>query len=492
MKSRVEVAYHTLLRPYPSHIKSEYPRIVLEQNTSSCKQSAGDLFIVVSGFAVLNMRSFQVVLFAIIGFDIIRVANSFDVGQPHEAVVTLDASNWKTAINDPANPLWLLKYYAPWCGHCKRLQPVLEKVAPALRGQLAIGKIDCTTEKKVCDEQKVRGYPTLKFALDGQIFDYPGGRSADDIIGFAEKMSQPAVRDVSSVAEVWSYVNEQQAEVVFVACAEDNNVKSIFAQVARKQRAVDHFLQLAVEAPDTADLKLSSTSPPFVCRIEQGVPPRCVESIANMDSASLLEFVQAQNFPTVSQLGPHNFNKIGRAGKPLLVGVVDTSKPNQLDTIKEGLTKYAIQGQNREAYNYGWLDGRQWSKFLAQFNVDPKDSPQVFLLNVPDKVFWQNATYGANVQAFVTAVQDGTISQGEAGSKGVERIMQKVYQWMVEYRPWSVILVVLLVVAIAVLIASVVSPPSDDYAYPVPSAKESGVESDGKKEAKETESKKDK
>ena len=392
-------------------------------------------------------------------------------GTPHDKVIALNGSNLQSSIDDPANPLWLLKYYAPWCGHCKKLAPVLDKVAPAVKGQLAIGKIDCTTDKKTCDAQNVRGYPTLKFALDGQIYDYPGGRSADDIIGFAEKMNRPALQDVASVADVYNFARSQtESGVVFVAYwpqkeAEESMVSQVFAQVARKQRAIDYFLKLSSTATDLADAAVPQhdASQPFVCRMEEHIAPVCVTDTTSMTSESLLEFVKQHNFATVSKLGPHNFHKLGRSGRPLLIGVVESANQAQLSDTKKVLLDYATNGVHRESYYFGWLDAKQWSKFLEQFNAQA--SPQVFILNVPDKAFWQNATYGLNVADFVAAVQDGTIPQGTAGSQGVAGFMHKIYNLMVEYRPWSVIVVVLLVITVAVLIASLVSPGGDyDYA----------------------------
>jgi protein disulfide-isomerase A1 len=48
---------------------------------------------------------------------------------------------------------------------------------------MAIGKVDCTTEKQLCKQRfDVRGYPTLKYYRDGEFHDYPAGRDADSIM----------------------------------------------------------------------------------------------------------------------------------------------------------------------------------------------------------------------------------------------------------------------------------------------------------------------
>ena len=46
-----------------------------------------------------------------------------------------------------ANPdaLWLVEFYAPWCGHCKRLAPILDEIADEVEG-VRIGKVDATVE----------------------------------------------------------------------------------------------------------------------------------------------------------------------------------------------------------------------------------------------------------------------------------------------------------------------------------------------------------
>lgn len=59
-----------------------------------------------------------------------------------------------------------VKFYAPWCGHCKKLAPawteLAEEINPDDEWEAKILSLDCTQYKSVCSENGVTGYPTLK------------------------------------------------------------------------------------------------------------------------------------------------------------------------------------------------------------------------------------------------------------------------------------------------------------------------------------------
>lgn len=76
-----------------------------------------------------------------------------------------------------------MKFYAPWCGHCKKLAPVWEQLASELKDvpNLVIAKFDATANE--VDGLEIRGYPTLKFYAKGNKanpVDYNGGREVED------------------------------------------------------------------------------------------------------------------------------------------------------------------------------------------------------------------------------------------------------------------------------------------------------------------------
>ena len=81
-------------------------------------------------------------------------------------VVALRSATFHETVQP--SDLWLLKFYAPWCGHCKRLAPVLDEVAAEAEGDISFGKVDCTIYEQLCSSFSVKGFPTL-IVVQGKI-----------------------------------------------------------------------------------------------------------------------------------------------------------------------------------------------------------------------------------------------------------------------------------------------------------------------------------
>lgn len=111
---------------------------------------------------------------------------------PNSSVVKLTAANFdKEVVN--SNELWLVEFYAPWCGHCKNLAPEWEKAANALKGIVKVGAIDMDAEKSFGSKYGIRGFPTIKWfgTKKANPKPYEGQRTAQALVDFAvDKVKQ--------------------------------------------------------------------------------------------------------------------------------------------------------------------------------------------------------------------------------------------------------------------------------------------------------------
>ncbi|CAL8375062.1 unnamed protein product [Arctogadus glacialis] len=109
----------------------------------------------------------------------------------------------------------LIEFFAPWCGHCKRLAPEFEVAATRLKGIVALAKVDCTSSNTVCSKYGVSGYPTLKIFRDGEdAGGYDGPRTADGIVSHLKKQAGPASVALQTQAEFDKLLSGKDACVV--------------------------------------------------------------------------------------------------------------------------------------------------------------------------------------------------------------------------------------------------------------------------------------
>lgn len=119
----------------------------------------------------------------------------------------------------------IVEFYAPWCGHCKNLQPAYEKAAKSLAGLAKVAAIDCDEEsnKQFCGTMGVTGFPTLKIVRPGNkpgkpiVEDYQGARTAKGIVeAVSEKIVNYVKRVEDKNLESWlAAANETAKAILF-------------------------------------------------------------------------------------------------------------------------------------------------------------------------------------------------------------------------------------------------------------------------------------
>ena len=124
-------------------------------------------------------------------------------------------SNFEETIN--GNEFVLVKFYAPWCGHCKSLAPKYDEAADLLKeegSEIRLAKVDATENQALASKFEVRGYPTILYFKSGKPTKYTGGRATAQIVDWVKKKSGPTVTVVETSEQLENLKSKNRVVVI--------------------------------------------------------------------------------------------------------------------------------------------------------------------------------------------------------------------------------------------------------------------------------------
>src|SRR5690349_7189202 len=159
--------------------------------------------------------------------DSTKSSHVFEAGQANFETEVLQAS-----LTTPV----LVDFWATWCGPCKALGPILEKLAGEYAGAFKLAKVDCDKEQQLAGMFGVRSIPTVVLIRDGQILD-----------GFAGALPESQVRE---------FLSKHQVEPASRIEAPAQDVEDGAVPAETPQAAIARIGQALATDPDNAGLKL--------------------------------------------------------------------------------------------------------------------------------------------------------------------------------------------------------------------------------------------
>lgn len=86
-----------------------------------------------------------------------------------ENVIEIDQSNFDSTLK--ANPKLVVDCWAAWCGPCRMMGPIIDRMAKEQAGKVAFAKLNVDENPQISQTYRIMAIPTLLFFKDGQVVD---------------------------------------------------------------------------------------------------------------------------------------------------------------------------------------------------------------------------------------------------------------------------------------------------------------------------------
>jgi protein disulfide-isomerase/protein disulfide-isomerase A1 len=295
-------------------------------------------------------------------------------------VKVLTKDNFDSVIKENKNVL--VKFYAPWCGHCKAMVPEYEKAAAKVEGAV-LAKVDATVETELGKRFSVQGYPTLKWFSDGVESEYDGGRTGDTILEWIKGMTGPAVTEGAPPTEAKKPIVVQYGDALdekFKKAAEKFRREALwhFVEGAEKKATIQHPNEPAIETTDFSDLA---------------------------------KFFEDNKFPLFGNLDGDSFTKYTSRGIGL-VWVLLPMKKGEVEekaaTVRDEMMKVATEFKD---FSITYTDTDSFKDAVSSM-LGVTEFPRVAVQNKPGdkkKFIYDGEITAAAVSKFIQDVKDGKI-----------------------------------------------------------------------------------
>ncbi|GAA5813259.1 hypothetical protein MFLAVUS_006734 [Mucor flavus] len=302
----------------------------------------------------------------------------------HGESIELTSSKQIRDIIDSKEP-WFVKFYAPWCGHCKHLKPVWAQLAKNLKNKVNIAEVNCEDSKDLCKEFKVTGLPTLSFFVHGANLKYNGERKLEKLEEYAREMAGSPVRTVKDDDKLQDLLKQQDVNFVYIRDPKNDVHEMSFLETVAPgfMETIPFFT--TTDKRSALRFNLGAEDLPAAVIVKDGTFEQFKGGIKDL-AAWLIK----ESKPLVTRVLPHNSNQIMKGRQMVVLGI---TKPDDSDSEWK-LREMARIYKNEHGGNnltFALLDGKLWGSFISRaYGIQSNKLPAIIVLDPQSELYYDH------------------------------------------------------------------------------------------------------
>ncbi|KAJ5078428.1 protein disulfide isomerase [Anaeramoeba ignava] len=286
-------------------------------------------------------------------------------------VTVLDKGNFKEIIEDRA--VTLVKFYAPWCTHCKALAPIFEEASDKIEElglDALFADVDATAETELAQEYEIRGYPTVIAFKKGVMYEnYPGARTVEALISYVQALLLPPIFKIEELEKAKQFSKQFPISLIVF---NENDDDEYFAE-----------LETMVEKKEFKKMKCAYIQDKEIAK-EMGLEklPGAI-LYRNLDSHTekfegdaikdLKKFALENQLPLFEELSAQNYQEYMSSSTPLILNFIDPeTKEQSLDLVAK------IAAEFKSKLLFVWIDGKQMRQYANNFAIQSFPAMVIF------------------------------------------------------------------------------------------------------------------
>lgn len=305
--------------------------------------------------------------------------SSSNIDESH--VLSLTKDTFDDAVKN--NKYLLVKFVAPWCGHCKSLAPAYAAAAKQLSesgSPIKLASVDATIEQELGQKFEVKGYPTLKFFNEGVAVEYNGGRTQDDIVNWLKKKTGPPADDLKTVDDLKTLKESNDVVVIGAFKNHDGDAAAAFLQVAKTIDGIP--FGITSNSDVLKELEVKDDTIVLFKKFDEGRN----DLTSSIDENSIREFIQANQLPIVIDFNAETAQKIFGGDIKVHILLFSSKKSGDNAKLREEFQAAAKQFRGKTLFVAVDADDEENERVLEFFGLKSSDVPVVRLITLKDEM----------------------------------------------------------------------------------------------------------